>query len=92
MIYNAAPEGKIQFKTQKAAETHLFPHSRKHNLRCPAPQIIQEAQESIFGVSAHKDKHPGYPLLCEWQLKHSGCIVLLSEGRIDGQATELPRV
>lgn len=55
MIYNAAPKGKIQFKTQKAAETHLFPHTRKRNLRCPAPHIIQEAQESILGVSAHKD-------------------------------------
>lgn len=49
MIYNAAPKGKIQFKTQKAAETHSFPHTRKHNLRCPAPQIFQEAQESILG-------------------------------------------
>lgn len=59
MIYNAAPKGKIQFKTEKAAETHLFLHARKRNLRCPAPQIIQEAQESVLGVSAHKDTHPG---------------------------------
>lgn len=92
MIYNTAPKGKIQFKTQKAAETHLFLHTRKHNLRCLAPHIIQEAQESILGVSAHKDMHPGYPLLCEWRFKHSSCSAALNEGRIDGQGTELPRV
>lgn len=92
MIYNAAPKGKTHFKTQKAAETHLFLHACKHNLRCPAPHMIQEAQEPVLGISAHKDTHRGYPLLCEWRLTHSSCIAVLSEGRIDGQATELPRV
>lgn len=66
MIYTPAPEGKIQFKIQKAAERHLFLYTRKHNLRCLAPCIIQEAQQSVLGVSAHKDTHPWLSLLREW--------------------------
>lgn len=91
MIYNAAPKGKIQFKTQKAAQTHLFPHAHKHNLRCPTPHIIQEAQESISGVCAQKDTHTRV-ILCYANGDLNIQAAVLGEGRIDGQGTELPRV
>lgn len=54
---------KIRFKIQKAAERHLFLLARKHNLRCLAPRKIQEAQDSVLGVSAHKDMHLRLPFV-----------------------------
>lgn len=65
MKYNAASKGKIQFKTQKTAKTCLFLHTCKHSLKCLAPHIIQEAQESYFGGFCTQKHHSGYPLLCE---------------------------